>query len=178
MGAKQQLLEEFRKMESEREAIVSEMSNHSEEILTKKPDSNSWSVAEVAMHLVVAEGGALAYMRKKLEFGGHAKSSLGAAIKQRLLNVAISAPIKFKAPPVADIKESESVSFADATDRWKSQRAELLKEYEAMEDAIVEHELFKHPAAGKLNVLQSVKFMRGHMNRHIKQMRTTVKTIS
>lgn len=178
MGAKQKLLEEFRKMESERESMMSELSAYSEEVLTKKPDSESWSVAEVAMHLVVAESGALAYMRKKLEYGGHSRSTFGAAFKQKLLNFAVSLPVKFKAPKVASIKEGENVSFAEASEKWKSVRQELLKEYEPMDDELVSHELFKHPAAGKMNVLQSVEFMRKHMNRHIKQMRSTAKAVS
>lgn len=178
MGTKQQLLDEFQKMESEREAILSEMSSYSVDVLTKKPDSESWSVAEIIMHLVVAEGGALAYMRKKLEFGGHAKSSLGAALKQRLLNLAISVPVKYKAPKVASIKEGENPTFEEASTKWNELRSELLKEYEAMDDNLVSHELFKHPAAGKLNVLQSVRFMRQHMNRHIKQMRNTAESMA
>ena len=178
MSTKQKLLEEFRKMESEREAMMSELSNYSEETLTKKPDSDSWSVAEVVMHMVIAESGALAYMQKKLEFGGHTRSTLGAAFKQKLLNFAVSLPIKFKAPKVANIKEGENVSFAEASQKWKSIRQDLLMEYQSMDDELVSHELFKHPAAGKMNVLQSVEFMRKHMNRHIKQMKSTVKVVS
>jgi uncharacterized damage-inducible protein DinB len=178
MGAKQKLLETFGKMEAERESIISEMAQYSEELLTKKPDANSWSVAEVIMHLVVAEGGALAYMKKKLEFGGHSKSTFGAAVKQKLLNLAVALPVKYKAPKVASIEEGQNISFAEASTKWETLRQDLLSEYQVMDDEIVLHELFKHPAAGKMNVLQSVEFMRNHMNRHIKQMRSTVKAIS
>ena len=178
MSLKKELLEEFNRMENERVAVLNELKTNPADKLVQKPDSGAWSVAEVVMHMVTAEGGALAYMRKKLEYGGHKRSSFGAAIKQRLLNLAISVPIKYKAPKVADIKPGESVSFDEASARWDEVRAGLIKEYQAMDDETVGHELFKHPAAGKMNVLQSVRFMRQHMNRHIKQMHNTIKSVS
>lgn len=178
MSAKQSLLNEFKKMESEREAVVNAMKNYNTSQLEKKPAANEWSVAEVIMHLVVAESGALAYMRKKLEFGGHQKATAGAGFKQKLLNLAIALPIKFKAPKVADIQEGQKVTFDEAAAKWADVRKKLLAEYDKMDDDLVTHELFKHPAAGKLSALQSVKFMRQHMNRHIKQMHNTIKKVS
>ena len=165
-------------MESERDAVVNEMKNYNSNLLDKKPAASEWSVAEVIMHLVVAESGALAYMRKKLEFGGHQKATASAGFKQKLLNFAIALPIKFKAPKVADIKDGEKVTFDEALVKWAAVRKELLAEYDKMDDDLVTHELFKHPAAGKLSALQSVKFMRQHMNRHIKQMQNTIKKVS
>lgn len=178
MSSKQALIQAFQKMESERESIIAEMRNYSADQLVSKPSENEWSVAEVIMHLVVAESGALAYMRKKLEFGGHRKATASSSFKQKLLNFAISLPIKFKAPKVAQIEEGEKITFNEAADKWFSVRQELLAEYDKMDDELASHELFKHPAAGKLSALQSVKFMRQHMNRHVKQIRNTIKQVA
>jgi len=179
MGAKQQLLEEFSKMESEKATILAELKDHAEELLSKKPDANSWSVAEIVMHLVVAEGGALAYMNKKLEFGGHKKAKLSGAFKQRFLNLAISVPgIKYKAPAIVEVKEDNNVSYTEAIEKWNAVRADMAKKYEALDEKLAAHELFKHPAAGKMSTLQGVRFMRQHMNRHIKQMRNAANSVS
>ena len=98
-------------MENERKLLLSELEKYPIDTLEKKPNAKEWSVTEVIMHLVVAESASLAYMRKKLEVGGHGKASFSAGIKQRLLNLAISLPIKYKAPKVAQLKEGETVMF-------------------------------------------------------------------
>jgi hypothetical protein len=125
------------------------------------------------MHLVVAESAALAYLRKKLEVGGHGKASLSAGIKQRLLNLAIALPIKYKAPKVAQLKAGEVVSYTEAVQRWQTLRNEMKATYEMLDDSMVDHELFKHPAAGKISALQGVKFMRQHVLRHVDQINRT-----
>ena len=179
MATKKDLLQAFSKMEAERKTVIETLSKNEVVLLDKKPDPNSWSVTEVIMHLVAAETGALKYMQKKLEFGGHQKAGIGAAFKQRLLNFAISIPgLKFKAPKVAQIQEGSTISFNEAAAQWENVRSELQKQYEAFDDSLVDSELFKHPAAGKLSALQSVRFMRLHMNRHIKQMNQTIERVA
>ena len=166
-------------MEAERLSILKELSSYSEQKLSEKPSPNQWSVAEVIMHLVIAERGALAYMNKKLEFGGHGKAAFGSGLKQRLLNLAITIPgLKYKAPTVVELKKEDSVDYAEAKAKWDAVRSEMKKEYEALNEKLAEHELFKHPAAGKMSLLQGIRFMRQHMNRHIGQIRNTAKAVS
>ena len=178
MNARKELLEAFGKMESERQELLKRLEQYSEEVLTKKPAADSWSVTETIYHLKVAENGALLYMRKKLEFGGHAKATFGAAIKQKLLNLAVSLPIKYKAPSVAQVPEGIKVSYAQAITEWNDIREALKKEYETIDETIIGNELYKHPAAGKLSILQSVKFMRQHVVRHVGQIDRILKQVS
>jgi uncharacterized damage-inducible protein DinB len=178
MATRKELLAEYGKMENERQQLLKRLEQYSEEILTKKPDADSWSVTETIYHLKVAEEGALKYMRKKLEVGGHAKATFGAGIKQKLLSLAISLPIKYKAPKVAQIPEGTNVSFAQALAEWNEVRNGLKADYESVDESIIGNELFKHPAAGKLSILQSVKFMRQHMNRHIGQIDRILKQVA
>ena len=178
MSTRKALLSEFDKMESERKAIIAKMKLNAVEILDQKPAPNAWSVTEAIMHLVVAETGALKYMNKKLEYGGHQKASFSAGVKQRFLNLAVALPFKYKAPKVAQIQEGSNISFEDADKQWIEIRAALRDRYLGLDEAIIDHELFKHPAAGKLSIMQSVRFMRQHMNRHIKQMNDTINQVS
>ena len=178
MHMKEKLLTEFERMEAERNALVASLSRYDAEILTQKPSPEAWNVAEVIMHLVVAENAALTYMRKKLEYGGLQKASATAGLKQRLLNFLIRLPIKYKAPAVANIKQGEEVGYREATERWAEIRNQLRSEYEAMNEQTVAQELFKHPAAGKMSALQGVRFMRQHMNRHIQQIHSAIKKVS
>lgn len=178
MTTRKDLLQAFDKMEAERQQLLSRLAPYSEETLTKKPAPNSWSVTETIYHLKVAELGALNYMRKKLEVGGHKKATFGALVKQKLLNLAVSLPFKYKAPPVAQIPEGISISYAQAVAEWDEVRSGLLKEYKSVDERIIDNELFKHPMAGKLSVLQSVKFMRQHVIRHIGQIDRILKVVS
>lgn len=178
MTSRKELITAFDKMEIERQQLLKRLGQFSEEVLTKKPSPTSWSVTETIYHLKVAEQGALMYMRKKLEVGGHQKATFGALVKQKLLNLAVSLPIKYKAPSVAQIPKGTSVSFAQAVEEWNDVRNGLLQEYNSVEENIIDNELFKHPAAGKLSVLQSVKFMRQHVIRHIGQIDRALKQVS
>lgn len=178
MPNRKDLLKEFDRMEDERQQLLKKLSSYSQEILAKKPNPNAWSVAEVMHHLTVAEHGSLRYLNKKLEVGGHGKASLKAVFRLGLLNTAISLPVKYKAPKVVEIAEDSGITYPDALAEWNSVRENLRKAYEEIDEKYVAHDLFKHPFAGKLNLVQGVRFMRQHMNRHIGQIERTLKAVS
>ena len=178
MASRKELMAAFGRMENERQELLKRLEAYPEEVLTKKPDADSWSVTDTIYHLKVAEEGALRYMLKKLEVGGHQKASVGASIKQKLLNLAVSLPIKYKAPPVAQIPEGMDIPFAQAVAEWNAVRNGLKEQYTTVDESIIVNELFKHPAAGKLSILQSVKFMRQHMVRHIGQIERILKAVA
>lgn len=178
MTSRKELLAAFAKMETEREAVINSIRTIPADKLVTKPEQDQWSVTEIILHLAKAEEGALKYMQIKLKHGGHKKATIGAAIKHRLLNTAIALPFKYKAPNVIKLDESGRTSFAQAVEQWAAIRNQLKNEYESIDEGIIDHELFKHPAAGKLSIMQSVKFMRRHMNRHIGQISRTIKQIS
>lgn len=177
MTSRKELLTLFDKMEKERNDLLTSLDSYSEELLTKKPTPDRWSVTEVILHLSKAEEGALKYMQIKLKHGGHKKATFGSWLKQKLLNFAISLPIKYRAPNVIKLDETGTTTFAEAVDNWATIRKALRKEYGTIEEDIIDHELFKHPAAGKLSILQSVKFMRGHVQRHKGQIERTIKQV-
>ena len=175
MASRKELLAAFAKMETEREVVINSIRAIPADKLVTKPQQNQWSVTEIILHLVKAEEGALKYMQIKLKHGGHKKATIGAAIKHRLLTTAIALPFKYKAPNVIKLGEIGSTSFAQAVEQWASIRNQLKNEYESIDEEIIDHELFKHPVAGKLSIMQSVKFMRRHMNRHVGQINRTIK---
>ena len=178
MASRKELLVAFSKMEIERLILLKRLEQYSEEVLIHKPAVDSWSVTETIYHLKVAENGALLYMRKKLEVGGHQKATFGAAVKQKLLNFAVSLPFKYKAPAVAQVPKGTKVSYAEAVAEWNDVRQALKKEYETIDENIIGNELFKHPVAGKLSILQSVKFMRQHVVRHLGQIDRVLKVVA
>lgn len=178
MASKKELIEAFDRMENERQALIKRLEKHSEEVLSTKPNANSWSVAEVVDHLRAAENGALMYMSKKLEFGGHKKAAFSAGLKQKLLNLAITLPIKYKAPKFLDVPAASELKYGTALVQWNEVRKQMRNDYESLDDKLIGNELFKHPSAGKMNALHGAKFMRQHMNHHISQIDRVLKVVA
>ncbi len=178
MSDHDRLLKYFERMESERQELLRNLSGYSDELLSQKPTADQWSVAEVIDHLATSETGAMNYMRKKIEYGGHGPSALTAGLKQRLLNLAISLPIRYRVPKILERKETSAIGYRETLDRWNAIRSAMRTEYSELDPAIVGNGLFKHPSAGKLNLIQGVRFMRRHMNRHIGQIHRTIRSLS
>lgn len=178
MATRKELLQAFDRMEKERQTLLKQLESYPNDVLEKKPDADSWSVTEVIYHLKIAEEGALKYMHKKLEVGGHSKAKASAGLKQRFLNFMVSLPIKFKAPKVAQLPKDADVSYPQAVAEWAGVRNTLKSQYASVEESIIGNELFKHPSMGKMNLVQSARFMRQHMQRHIGQIEKTLKKVS
>lgn len=177
MSKKQKLLDLFDQMEADRQEMLDSIKDLNHKTLEQKPNAEAWSVSEVFMHMVVAETGALKYMRKKIEVNNHKKVEGGGG-RYALLIGALKAPaLKFKAPKIV-ANVGSGVKFTDALQQWNEVRSELRKEYENLEEDWVMHDLFKHPAAGKFDLIRAVKFMRVHARRHIGQIHRTVKQVS
>jgi hypothetical protein len=174
---KERLLSAFDAMEAERTQLLKRLDKLSEAQLTAKPSPDEWSVTETMAHLIKAETGTLLYLRKKLEVGGHGKTSAMAGFRKAFLNFVISTPIKFKAPKVAQLDKGVSLTYAEAKEQWQATRSALREEYARIDPKLIGHDLFKHPFAGKLNLEQSTSFMHHHMSRHIGQIDRIIKAV-
>jgi hypothetical protein len=175
---RKELLSAFAAAEADRKALLAKLDTYDEAVLTRKPAPDAWSVVEVLAHLVKAETGTLNYLRKKLEVGGHRKASVLAGLRKALLNFVLGLPIKFKAPKVAQLDKGVNMSYADAKAQWNAVREGLGTEYQLIDEQLIAHNLFKHPFAGKLNLVQSTEFMRQHMLRHVGQVERTLKAVA
>jgi hypothetical protein len=178
MANRKELMLEFDRMEGERQTLIKRLQVHSSEVLRTKPDSSSWSVAEVFDHLKTAENSALLYMNKKLEFGGHQKAPFSAAIRQRLLSLAVALPIKYKAPKFLVLPTVADLNYDTALDQWNEVRARMKDNYERLDEGLIGNDLFKHPSGGKMNVVHGARFMRQHMNHHISQIDRILKAVA
>lgn len=176
MTNKERLLARLERMESDRLSLMQRLAGIPSDKLAERPGPDKWSVAQVMMHLVVAEEGALAYLKKKLAYGGHRRAGLLSGIRLALLELAIKSPFRYKAPAiVADIPDC---SFEAANERWASVRADMRRTYTELDEAVIGHELFKHPMAGRIGLLLGLRFMHVHMVRHTGQIERTLIRVS
>ena len=85
-------------------------------------------------------------------------------------------PVRWRAPQIiADIPE---VGWKDALARWDRIRHDWRSTLEQLPSELATHDLFKHPVAGKLTLLQGIRFMATHVQHHRKQILRTIRQVA
>ncbi|RMF20785.1 MAG: DinB family protein [Bacteroidetes bacterium] len=150
-----------------------------EQINAPAPDGG-WSIAQVMLHLMVAEELSVKYIRKKLSFNPKLeKAGLKAALRRLALIGYLKTPLKFKAPKGVDATSwSEPVPLEELRERWLKARAELRILLEELPSDTFDKELYKHPLVGKLPVSAMLEFYQVHFERHLGQIRRQLAVVS
>jgi len=79
--------------------LLRDLKNYSDAKLNEQPSSNEWSVLQIMQHLMKAESGSVMYVKKKLSFEPElAEAGVLSSFRSVFLNIALSSPIKIKAP--------------------------------------------------------------------------------
>mgnify|MGYP006303011451 CR=1 FL=1 len=139
----------------------------SEVELQSKAIQNGWSIKQVFHHLFLAEQ--LSYQAimafdfdKKLE-----KTGFGSIYRTSLLLLALKSPLKFKSPKQVRVDDQvESMDFLKIMSEWRKIKNEFehyLKQFPADR---LSYYVFSHPYAGKMNIVQAIKFFNLHLSHH------------
>ncbi|WP_375417491.1 DinB family protein [uncultured Hymenobacter sp.] len=148
---------------------------------TTAPRPGQWSAAQVVQHLLLAETGIVAYLRKKLaaqeqlERGG-----VRAQLRSGLLRLALRLPgLRFKAPPRAGIEPDAATvpPLPELRQQWAQVRRQLEQLLNEFPGAQLHHAIFKHPRSGMLTIGQTLDFMLDHVLHHQQQLRRITKAI-
>jgi hypothetical protein len=155
------------------ETLLAALARHSDEALNQIPAGGGWSAIQTAHHLLLAEQGALQYVRKKLSAPAtFERVGLGARWRSGLLWLAMVSPLKFSAPTnVSGEKLPAWATLADTQAEWRRIRAEWADFFATLPDGLADKAVFKHPRAGRIGWLQMLAFFDAHFNRHLKQIR-------
>lgn len=159
------------------EALFGEISSCSDAALNQRPPGGSWSVIQVMHHLIISEEQSLRYVQKKLSFNPKLNNAgLMEWLRARTLWFYLNVPIKFKAPPmVGDENLPEFVSLDDTRARWLTIRKEWADYLEKMPAEVVGKAVYRHPIVGRLGWSGMFTFFTTHFNRHLKQIRRTLR---
>lgn len=175
MSDRRALLARFSKLEAQRSALLRSLEKEAPQRLEQAPHAGAWSVAQVILHLAMADEGLIDHIDRKIAFGGHGEPSAGAPFRLALLKIALASPLKFKAPKVvATIPE---VSYVEATAHWKRVRERMEETFATIPEAIIGHGLIKHPSAGKFGLVQGLGFIHWHVKHHQPQIRRTLASV-
>lgn len=159
----------FQKIEANRLSLLDKMSKFSDEKLNKKPAPESWSAIQTAYHLLSAETSTLGYLEKKVQSKDSIPmSGFKSIYRSTLLKLFLFLPFKFKAPKMVE-NVPDFKPFKELKQEWDAKRQALAVLLETLTDKDIKRELFKHPLAGKMNILQMLEFINDHLLRHVKQ---------
>jgi len=160
-------------------ALLHDLKNYSDAKLNEQPSENAWSVLQTMQHLIKAEAGSIAYVKKKLSFNPTLeKAGVRSSLNSVMLNIILSSPFKVKAPEqVSGDNLLQDLTFWDVAKQWKQQRQELQKYLEDLPKDFFDKDLYKHPLTGKMTISNMLSFFNKHVDRHNKQIRKTLKKI-
>lgn len=172
MSNRRTLLARFSKLEAQRSALVRMLEKEAPKRLEQAPSAGAWSVAQVIVHLAMADENLISYVDRKIAVGGHAAPGLSAPFRLAFLKVALASPIKFKAPEV--VATIPASSFAEALARWQSARERMEETFATIPEAFIGHGLIKHPSLGKFGLVQGLGFVHWHVKHHMPQIKRTL----
>ncbi|MEZ4990166.1 MAG: DinB family protein [Saprospiraceae bacterium] len=152
-------------------ALFSQLEAYSEEQLNRQPDPAIWSPLMVVKHMMLAEGYAQAYVKKKLSYDPKiGKAGLMAALRSIVLTVYFRSPLKWDAPKaIGDDALAGTYELKDLQEEWLQQRKELEQLLTELPPHRYEEEVYKHPFAGRLSIKGMLHFYQGHFERHRRQ---------
>jgi hypothetical protein len=129
-----------------------------------------WSVNQILNHLMSSERLSLQYMKKKsLGVNDLDDSGWLEEMKIIMLKVSQRLPLRYKVPRVVLEHTSSIAEFEQLRSEWRKIRSGLTLFAQNIEDRNVRKKIYKHPVAGRLDVIQAVIFFREHMHHHLPQ---------
>jgi hypothetical protein len=164
----------FSLLENTRINLLERLAKVDAQKLNTPPAPGKWSVAQVIYHLNKAESNSIIYVSKKrLDIHNLKNAGLWEAFKLGLAKLAFDLPFKYKAPAVLG-DMPDNVDYKTIVAEWAETRKRLKELLDSLPDDMLAKNVFKQPAAGRLNIYQMVDFMQSHFNRHLKQVERIV----
>ena len=161
----------FAKLESQRQFIVQKIGVIPEVRYHTSP-ADKWAVSQVLTHLITSEQLSVNYMKKKaLGIENADDSGIVESLKMILLKVSQRLPLKYQAPKIIIENTPQPFSLDAAITHWQACRIELRDLADGIPDRHIRKKIFKHPLAGRFDVIQAMDFFYEHINHHWPQIK-------
>ncbi len=154
-------------LEMQRKRVFANLADIEPTKLTTRPAPHGWSVLQVLAHLVTAERLSMQYIRKKKQ-GIATASNTGPwdEFKFWLLKMSQRIGFKYRAPRAVVSSTPAFNTLAQAGEAWAQQRADLKALLAEFTEDDLRKKIFKHPFAGRLNIVQTLIFFGEHVRHH------------
>ncbi|HEX6890180.1 MAG TPA: DinB family protein [Chryseolinea sp.] len=162
----------YKQLEDDRNSLMAELSKASSDRLFQKPSKEKWSVSEILTHLVVSEQLTVRYLKKKsLGVDQLKNSGIGERIRYAVLKISQRLPLKYKAPESVVSNTPAAMSLPDLDTNWRGTRHDLEQFLDSITDNNVNKLIYKHPVAGRFDIVHCLMFMREHYLHHLPQIK-------
>jgi hypothetical protein len=160
----------FNKLQADLNGLFERLDALPEKSLHQRPEG-AWSAVQILHHLSLSEQGTVQYVNKKLSGAAvHVENAgIGAMLRSFLLQRALRHPTKkFKAPKfVADVPDQPD--YTHTKQRYETVRKDMQAMLKKFDGVMLRKAYFKHPRAGKMNIVQALEFIHDHFDRHLQQ---------
>lgn len=165
----------FDSLESQRAFVLNEIKSLSAEKLNKH-EPGKWSISQIVAHIITAEQLSIKYLTKKFQaIETYERTGLWEELKSATLTIAQRLPLKFRAPRVV-VENTPAFDTVEQMEKaWTNTRQELKELLNQFTDDQLNRKVYKHPVAGKLNILQAIKSLREHLTHHQPQIKKLLK---
>jgi hypothetical protein len=171
------LQRQFERLENDRIELLDKLKECPEETLAREPIAGQWSINQILSHLITSERLTLIYLKKKsLGVDQVANSGILEELKMIVLKVSQRLPFRFRAPELVVKNTPAPVSLAELVIRWNVSRIEFRDFLDTVKEENLGKLIYKHPVAGRLNVIQCVVFLREHFHHHLPQIKRALRT--
>lgn len=135
-----------------------------------------WSLSQVFAHLIASEQLSVQYLRKKIQaIDEQPNTGLIEELKMWALIISQRLPFKFKAPKVVVDHTPVFKDVAEIESAWNQTRKELKDVLGRFGANHLTRKIYKHPVAGKLNIVQATRFFSEHIIHHQPQIKRLLK---
>ena len=159
----------FERMEVTKASLLQSLAPLHAERLNRKPDAATWSIVQVIAHVTKSERGTLQYIRKKTQDPqALGRSGLIPWVRIAALSVGMRSPMRFRAPAaIADVPETGDIKALASA--WSAVRDDWRGYVETFPAVLEDKLIFRHPFVGLLGPAQTMMFLNGHLENHVRQ---------
>lgn len=162
--------EQLDKLHQQKNNFLAELDSWSENELMHAP-SGHWNALQIIEHIMQSEGGVLGYMVKKTSSGweGIEHTTQEHADKSAALNDRLISRDQYKIPAVLSEPEA-SADYVTLKNRWNLLHEQIHSFVNGLHEEFYGRQIFNQPAAGRLNVFQTLDFLTYHILHHTYQL--------
>ena len=114
--------------------------------------------------------------KKSLGVDQLANSGILEELKMIVLKISQRLPLRFRAPELVVKNTPAPVPLPELVTRWNDSRIEFKGFLDTVKEENLGKLIYKHPIAGRLNVIQCVIFLHEHFLHHLPQIKRALRT--
>lgn len=156
------------RLKETRDELLGTLSGLSEDQINNRKDPNSWSISQVCQHLIKTEELYVAVIKRGL------KSKEDSFIENKPLEFLLDRSKKIEAPDIAK-PTNEILEYQEIIEKLNNSREKLIELLNTVEDpSLLSRRHFIHPVFKEMLLIEWVKSLYLHEQRHIKQIREII----